>query len=41
MGKAKKILKKVIPNEIVEPFVPTPPAPEPAPDPGKEKYLKK
>ncbi len=36
MGKAKKILKKVIPNEIVEPFVPTPPAvvePEPAEPP--------
>jgi len=39
MGKAKKILKKVIPNEIVEPFVPTPPAvvePEPAEPPMVE-----
>lgn len=33
MGKAKKIIKKIIPNEIVEPFVPTPPAPEPEPKP--------
>ena len=33
MGKAKKFFKKVIPSEIVEPFVPTPPAPEPEPIP--------
>ncbi len=36
MGRAKKIIKKIIPKEIVEPFVPTPPAvvePEPAEPP--------
>ena len=44
MGRAKKIIKKVVPKEIVKPFVdttpppaavvaPPPPAPEPAPAP--------
>lgn len=41
MGKAKKIIKKIIPKEIL----PSPPAmvepePEPAPDPVKENILK-
>ena len=31
--KIKKAIKKVIPNEVVAPFVPTPPAPEPEPIP--------
>jgi len=36
MGKAKKLIKKIIPKEVVEPFVPTPPAvvePEPVEPP--------
>ena len=48
MGKKiKKAIKKVIPNEVVAPFVPSPPAvvepepiPEPTPDPVKENILK-
>ena len=45
--KIKKAIKKVIPNEVVAPFVPSPPAvvepepiPEPTPDPVKENILK-
>ncbi len=33
MGKAKKILKKVVPNEIVEPFLPKPPVEPEPPEP--------
>ena len=45
--KIKKAIKKVIPNEVVAPFVPSPPAvvepepiPKPTPDPVKENILK-
>jgi len=38
--KIKKAIKKVIPNEVVAPFVPTPPAPEPEPVEAPNSYAR-